>query len=69
MSGTERSKRYRARRQQGIVMVAQVEITEAMVRSLIAENRLASLDENGEVRVSRLEVGKAIEELLEDWAS
>ena len=69
MSGAERTRRYRKRRQQGIAMVAHVEVSREGLVALINSGRLDFTGENGGSHVRREDVNEAIAEILEDWAA
>ena len=63
----ERSQSLRSRKARG-VHVIRVEVDEDQARALIENRWLRPRRENGELRVTRKEIGRAIEELLKDLA-
>ncbi len=66
-SPAERSRSLRSRKARGIHVI-QVEVNEDQVKAL-AENRwLGSRQDNGVLRVTRKDIGRAIEKLLKDLA-
>ena len=66
MTSKERTRRYRQRQEEGL-RVIRVEISEDVVRALIAQEYLDPQRDGDQVRVTREAIGKAISELLEDW--
>lgn len=68
VTGAERVRCHRERRERGILCVVPVEVSEQLVRRLINEGWLEGQDQSGSVRVSRKEIGEALNEMLADWA-
>ena len=64
----ERSRRLRSRKARGIHVIP-VEVNEDQVRALIVEGWLKPRQDNDVQRVTRKEIGRAIEELLEGLAN
>ncbi len=67
MSPAERSRALRSRKARGIHVIP-VEVNEDQVKALIENRWLKSRQDNGVLRVTRKEIGRAIEELLKDLA-
>jgi len=66
-SPAERSRRLRSRKARGIHVIP-VGVNEAQVRKLIENRWLKPRHDNGLLRVTRAEIGRAIEDLLKDLA-
>lgn len=64
----ERSRSLRSRKARGIHVIP-VEVSEDQVRALIENRWLRPRHDNGVLRVTRKEIGRAIEELLRDLAN
>ncbi len=61
-NGTERQRRYRERKRQGVVCVAQVPIYVLDVETLVARDRLKPDSQNDPAKI-----GAAIEALVDDF--
>ncbi len=61
-NGTERQRRYRERKRQGVVCVAQVPIYVLDVETLVSRNRLKPDDQKDTAKISA-----AIEALVDDF--
>jgi len=61
-NGAERQRRYRERRRQGVVCVAQVPIYALDVETLVARNRLEPDDQNDTAKIA-----EAVEALVDDF--
>ena len=61
-SGTERQRRYRERKRQGVVCVVRVPIYVLDVEKLVTRNRLKPEDQNDTAKISA-----AIEALVDDF--
>ncbi len=66
-SPAERSRSLRSRKAQGICVI-QVEVNEDQVKALMENRWLKPKHDNGVLRVTRKDIGRAIEGLLEDLA-
>ena len=64
----ERTRRYRERRIQGVMAVTAVEVTDKLLRAMIAEGPLEGKVENGETRITRADLAEALNDLLIAWA-
>lgn len=69
MTGTERTRRWRARKARGIVTTVNVEITERHVRALMASNMLEAARANDEIKVTKENLTKSVQELVDRWVS
>ena len=67
-SPAERTREWKHRKARG-VRVIPIEVSDDQVRGLIAARWLEPERKNGELHVTRKEIGRAIEELLKDLAN
>ncbi len=61
-NGAERMRRYRERKRQGVVCIAQVPVYALDVEMLVAHGRLAPEDESNAAKIA-----EAIEDLVDDF--
>ena len=61
-NGAARQRRYRERKRQGVVCIAQVPVYMLDVETLVAGNRLKTADQNDAAKI-----GAAIEALVDDF--
>jgi hypothetical protein len=66
--GAERTRRYRERRQRGVVAVVQVEVFGAMVGKLFEKGLLEGESDGKTLHITRPTLTKAVQDLLNQWS-
>lgn len=68
MTGAERTKKWRERKNRGVVATVLVEITAGHVRAFISSGRLIPSDGNTGTRIRRMDLTYAVQEVIDRWA-
>jgi len=67
-TAAERTRRFRARRARGVVALHQIEITELLVRQLLADGYIPAQQRDGTTHVSRDDLPAALDAMIASYA-
>jgi malate/lactate dehydrogenase len=68
MSGAERTRKWRERKERGVIATVNIEITEGHIRAFMALGVLHSLNENGVTHINRGNLQYAAQRTIDEWA-